>query len=242
MKIPRKVTPSPLVEAVADVRFRPAMPAGAVFGFVYGLIRERYAQSTALPIIQIPEQIRENDPNLLYQPHYRMENKPFILNLGPRLLNIAVVDGEYPGWSKFSDQIMWLFERLDESKVFDDIIRVGLRYINFFPDNVFERSNIALTLGERSLADENTLLRVESTQGDLSTVMQITNHGTLAMSDEPKTGSIVDLDIFYKTLALGERRPDTFRSLIDAAHDALKVAFFTVLKQDFLESLKPEYD
>ncbi|MEW6349014.1 MAG: hypothetical protein AB1646_08110 [Thermodesulfobacteriota bacterium] len=42
MKTPTKIDPSPLAEAVVDVRFVPSVPPPAVFGYVYGLIKDRY--------------------------------------------------------------------------------------------------------------------------------------------------------------------------------------------------------
>ncbi len=146
MKLPTNIDPAPLIEAVMDVRFEPLIPPAAVFGFVYGLISDRYGEPSALPILQLPEEMRDRDPNLQFQPLYRMENKPFLLQLGPRILNVAAVDKGYPGWSLFREEVLRLFDILAQKGVIGSITRVGMRYINYFSSNVFEISNFSVNL------------------------------------------------------------------------------------------------
>ncbi len=242
MKIPIKIDPSPLAEAVVDVRFIPSIPTAAVFGYVYGLIKHRYRDPIGLPILQIPEDIRAKDSSFIFQPHYRMESASFVLQLGPRIFNLAALDRNYPGWCFFRDEICLLFDTLSKNGVIDKVTRVGMRYINFFERNVFQVSNFSVTLGNTSLVDEKTFLRVQFLDNGLVTAVQVTNEGSLHTGKETKQGSIVDLDTFCLKPALAEKPSESFRNLLETAHRILKKRFFSGLKEEFVASLNPQYE
>jgi len=242
VRTPIRIDPSPLVEAVVDVRFIPSIPPAAVFGYAYSLLKDRYGNTSPLPILQVPEEIREKDSNLIFQPHYRMDNKPYLLQLGPRIFNLAALDRDYPGWSVFRDEICRIFDALSERGVIDTVARVGMRYINFFERNVFEISNFSVTLGELSLLNQKTLVRVQFADNHLTTALQITNDGNLQTGKESKQGSILDLDTFCLKPDLDDNRSESFRNLIETAHAILKERFFSGLKQEFVDSLIPQYE
>lgn len=242
MTIPIKIDPSPLAEAVVDVRFMPSIPPAAVFGYAYDLLKDRYGNVAALPILQVPEEIREKDSNLIFQPHYRMDSMPFVLQLGPRIFNLAALDKDYPGWSIFRDEICRIFDALSDKGVIGTVTRVGMRYINFFEGNVFQISNFSVTLGSTSLLDQKTLLRVQFSDNGLVTAVQVTNDGNLRTGKESKHGSIVDLDTFCVRPTLSEKPSESFRNLIETAHQTLKMRFFSGLKEEFVASLSPQYE
>ncbi len=81
------------------MRFMPSVPDDAVFGLVHQIISHNYGQLTKLPILQIPDAVRQHDPSFKHQPYYRMECNPFQIQIGPRVLVLTAL--EYPGWAKF---------------------------------------------------------------------------------------------------------------------------------------------
>jgi len=242
VRLPISINPTPLVEAVVDVRFSPLIPPAAVFGFVYGLIKDQYGKISPLPILQLPEQLREQDPNLLFQPHYRMENKPFLLQLGPRIFNLAALDQGYPGWQTFRDEILRLFDIFARNSVIDSVTRIGMRYINYFSFNVFDVSNFSINLEQAPLMNKKTLLRVEFTDGNLVTALLITNGGQVRIGKEAKQGSIIDLDTFCLKPNLQGNKSEEFRLLIEGAHQTLKQRFFSGLKEAYVSSLDHRYE
>lgn len=241
MKIPTRIHPSPLTEAAVDVRYQPAIPNAAVFGYVYSLIKDRYGPPSPLPILQLPEEIREKDGNLAFQPHYRMEKPPFSLQLGPRIFNIAVLDQGYPGWEKFKEEICRIFDELSRNRVIERVNRVGMRYINFFEVNVFQISNFSISVGTEPLIDEKAYLRVQFSGSGFITAVQVTNDGTLLRSGQSRQGSVIDVDTFCLQPDLREEPFKKFSDLIESAHTVLKQRFFSGLKEDFVATLNPQY-
>jgi len=58
MKIPKKIDPCPIVEAIVEIRFDSNLPGDAIFGVIYNQFKEDYPKFTKLPILQLPEAIR----------------------------------------------------------------------------------------------------------------------------------------------------------------------------------------
>ncbi|MEW6349013.1 MAG: TIGR04255 family protein [Thermodesulfobacteriota bacterium] len=190
----------------------------------------------------MPENIRTREPSFFFQPHYRMKSASFLLQLGPRIFNLATVDRAYPGWSLFRDEICLIFDILSGGGVIDKVTRVGMRYINFFQSNVFQVSNFSVLLGNTSLTDGKTFLRVQFSDDGLVTTVQVTNEGHLVTEEGTKPGSIIDLDTFCLEPAFAEKASESFPNLIEAAHRTLKKRFFAGLAEGFVASLSPQYE
>jgi len=112
-QLPKQITPCPIKEAVVEIRFESALPADATFGVVYNTLKNPYSQIEKLPILQIPEILRTNDPDLTYQPYYKLKRENYLLQIGPRTLSLAVVE-PYPGWIAFLPEILKVFEKITE--------------------------------------------------------------------------------------------------------------------------------
>ena len=104
MKLPQKIEPCPIIDALFEIRFDTKMPLDAVFGIVYQIFAEEYNKPIDLPILEIPAVIRKEDPTLKYKPHHRMENDDFVLQIGPNMISFSSYPS-YSGWYKFSNGI-----------------------------------------------------------------------------------------------------------------------------------------
>ena len=83
MKLPKKITPCPIVEAIVEVRFESDIPEDAIFGVIYSKFKEEYSDLEKTALLQLPEQIRSKDPSLKFKPYYKLRNENFILQIGP---------------------------------------------------------------------------------------------------------------------------------------------------------------
>ena len=65
MKLPKEISPCPIIDTVIEIRFESTMPKEAkeaIFGIIFNEFNDRYPSLEKLPILQIPEAIREADP------------------------------------------------------------------------------------------------------------------------------------------------------------------------------------
>jgi len=238
MRIPTKVDPCPIIDAVIGVSFEPDIVNDAVFGIVYNAVKDRYPNTQTLPILQIPEEIRHKDPNLDSQPHYKITNDNFRVLIGPKGIAISSPK-EYIGWKMFLEEADLLFSKIAKLSIVKQVTRVGLRYINFFDFDIYDNIKLKVLIGDSPLECNNVLIKSEIPCNDFTSVLQVTNKATAKIEGRNFSGSIIDIDT-YTSQNLENFFPD-YLSVIINGHDEEKKLFFSLLKTEFIETLNPTY-
>ena len=238
MSIPKKITPCPIIDSTIELRFQTSVEPGAVFGIVYSAFRNEYPTVEKMPILNVPEQIRLVDPNLVYQPWYRLRNGGFVLAIGPRRVGLGKA-GEYLGWPIFSNRLYRLVETLHGLGIVDHVERVGLRYINFFDFDIFARIKLAVSINDKSITSNETLVRVVIPGRRYKSQMHVTNKASVTVEGKETAGSIIDIDTYLETDLKDFFQNPT--SIIEEGHNEEKEVFFSLPKDDFLQTLNPEY-
>ena len=242
MKIPKKITPCPIVEAIVEVRFNSKTPDEAIFGIVYDKFKDKFSKTEKLPILQIPEQIRSKDPNLRHKPCYKLTNEDLIIQVGPRVFSLANFEN-YMGWKSFSKVIKEIFKIFFHALSIDRVERIALRYVNLFNElNILKKSNLKIELKSENLGSNEINFIANIPSENFNRRLLIANHSEVTVNQNRYTGSIIDIDTvqnefsFEKTIDFGK-----FIACINEAHIKEKELFFSLLNEEFLASLNPEY-
>ena len=235
-KLPKKISPCPIKEAIFEMRFDSELPEDAIFGFIYSKFRAEYSKFETLPILQLPQVVRAQDPNLIYAPHYRLSNENTIIQIGPKLFSIANI-GEYIGWNSFSMLIQETQKKVEETGVVLSISRAALRYINIFQDtNILESASFNAFLGEEELNNKKINFSAEMPTKKSISQVKIINSAEAVILGEKINGSIIDIDS-----AVNPQDFDCFTSAIEYSHTEEKKLFFKILGEQFTKTLNPEY-
>lgn len=127
--IPVRICPSPIKQAVLEVRFVSKHPFDAVFGMVYSAVNSMFhnKKPEVLPVMQIPETVRQQDPNLRYQPGHRFVHENYSLSVGASSLQFGV-SYPYPGWDVWFAFFQEGLERIRKSGIFHQTQRIGSVY------------------------------------------------------------------------------------------------------------------
>lgn len=238
MKIPQKINPCPIIEAIVEIRFESNVPPDAVFGVIYNEFKEEYTKVEKLPILQLPEVLRTKDPNLQYQPYYKLIHENYLLQIGPNVLSIVNVN-DYVGWSTFSSKINDTFLKVDKIGFISKANRLGIRYINFFEIDIYENINLKLFLSGNPFVSEQITFRSTFRTGNFLTNLQILNNGNIKVKNVQKSGSIIDIDTYIQD---GKNNIfDNLVELLEEGHIEEKKLFFKLLKDNFLKKFNPEY-
>jgi uncharacterized protein (TIGR04255 family) len=238
-KLPKKISPCPIIEAILEIRYTPNIPKNAVFGVFYSLLADDKFTTKNLPILQLPEEIRSNDTALIYSPHYEMQKDDFIIKIGPNVLNFSITQ-HYPGWDHFVKDIFKVLRKIEETNLVLKYNRLGIRYINFFEIDIFEKLQITIELLEKKLDSEKITLQTEKYNNGILSKLKIANNSRLNVANEIRKGSIIDIDCLNK-ISNDDKFQDNYEEIINSVHLAEKATFFKLLKKEFLSDLNPEY-
>ncbi len=236
MTLPKKISPCPIVDFVLELRYTTSFPHDAIFGIVYNAFKSDYPKYESLPILQLPEPVRKSDPNLKFKPYYRLSNDKFVIQIGA---DVAIISSfpEYAGWDVFKVEIINFFNTIKDLSIIDNVSRVALRVINFFPNiDIFQQAKISLTISEEPIISQKTLLTTEFIyDNSINSTLNISNDAMI----NSVQGSIIDIDTFREY----NKSFDVYSIIsdIEAIHDKEKALFFSLLKDEFLKNYNPEY-
>jgi uncharacterized protein (TIGR04255 family) len=238
-KIPLKLECCPIIEAVVDLRFDTTYPPDAVFGIIYNLFKGEFSSNIEnLPVLQIPEQVRMQDPNLIYQPCYRLKDGNFLMQIGPRVISFVNVNA-YIGWDKFFARIKKSILSIKQFESQMKFKRIGLRYVNFFEFDIFKRITLSVLMNGSTLTSNHLSLKAVLTTGEYQTNLNLINNVNMMKNGRQINGSIVDIDTYLAKDSIDiYAKPD---ELIGNAHTEEKILFFNLLNDDLIQELKPEY-
>lgn len=235
---PTTVVPCPLIEVVAEIIFnrKHEIEPSAVYGKVYDALKKIYPDAENMPIFQLPETIRLEDENFKNKPWHKFSNSDYAVLIGANVIAIVAKE-EYPGWSKFFQEIKNVLTIFSSAEIVDSVSRVGLKYIDMFEFPIVNEIDISLISG---LAIDNTReiqIRTNLPEKDgLSVNVGIMNNISIILKEEAKENvSLLDIDVFKKYDSDGECDIDQSLKILDEAHNYQKELFFSLAKKDFLE-------
>ncbi|PLX50983.1 MAG: hypothetical protein C0613_02835 [Desulfobulbaceae bacterium] len=240
MPRPTKITPDPIIDAVVEFRFESEIPPDAVLGMLFSVVREEFSNFKKLPIAEIPEEIRRNDPQLKFAPCYQSVSGGYRLSVGPSVISLGT-SGDYVGWKEnFYPFLQHIIRQLEKSGIVKSFKRIGIRYIDFFETDIFEKITLSIKLNDQPLVAKQTTISTIFEHDELTTRVNIQNNTTIRRDEKQYIGSIIDTDTFAEpkdSIPFVE-----LVTLIDKQHEISLKVFFDLLRPEFLETLNPEYD
>ena len=242
MKLPKKITPCPIIDAIVEIRYSTSadMPSDAIFGLAYDKLHTEYPQTTNLPAMQVPEQIRLNDPKLKFQAHHKFSNDKFSLSIGPRVL-VFSCHGSYPGWHEFFPAIKNGIHLLGSIEgMIDGIDRLGVRFVNFFNEDLSENIEFEINTPKLDVKGCQFHTTLVIPDGKFKNTVQVANKAHINIGQEEKSGAIVDIDT-YKEVKDGSLK-EGILELIDEGHTLEKKIFYSLFKEKSLEKFNPTYE
>ena len=152
-RLPIKIDPCPIAEAILEIRFVTSESWPTLPGLLFAKIRERYPEQKDLPLVQLPEEIRRREPAFTYQPLIQFHSRDFLIQFGPRVVSLVTKSKQYPGWAALEEEMTWLVSELQQTGFVSEGERLGVRYINFFSLDIFEKLNPSATGVAREKGD-----------------------------------------------------------------------------------------
>jgi len=247
-KLPTKLKKEPLVDAVFELRFSSSVLASSVLpGLFFPHITDVNKQIDRLPIADITDQLRANDPNLRFHPLFKLHWGQFFVFVGDSSLSVAC-KMPYPGWAAFKEQIIKVIDIIKDAKIINTVDRYAIKYVDIMEGTDLaeqvSRLNLSLKLGTHSLTSESFSVRIEIIRDEFIHVTQVAAPASVTTFDgRTLSGVITEIDTIcnYQTsdlLSLSKILPNR----LDEIHMSNKKVFFECLTQETIKYLEPSYD
>jgi uncharacterized protein (TIGR04255 family) len=239
-RLPMKIDPCPIVEAILEIRYVTSEAWRTLPGLLFAHIRDHYPEQKDLPLAQMPEQLRRNEPSFTYQPLVQFLGAQFLIQFGPRVVSLVTKPNNYPGWGPLEKEMNWLLLELQGIGFIAEGERLGIRYINFFQGDMFEQLLLDVNTAGRPLTKAELSVATVLRRQSLTARLQVANNVLLATDETVHRGSVLDVDVWLRSLDF-----DLFKNGIECfqdAHTFEKQIFFGLLKPEFLATLNPIYE
>jgi uncharacterized protein (TIGR04255 family) len=241
-RLPSALKNDTILEAIFELCFEPEPPNEAVFGIIYPIILQKLSnlKHISLPILQLPETVRNNDIQFKYQPLNRLQGDELSISIGPRVINFSITK-PYIGWSKWKPYILDILNNLSDGHIIKSVERTGLRYLNFIEQDIFPFINGEIKLIDSTIKPISTTVRTEILDGDYIKALQIANNASINKNGHAKNGSLLDIDIIRSKKILNYDFKINLETILDRSHTMAKQLFFNILREDFIMKLDPVY-
>jgi len=248
LRLPAKLAKEPLVDVTFEIRFSSHIPGSSVLP---GLLFSKLAGVSniePLPISQLPQQLREMDPNLHFSPLSKLIWGRFAILVGDRSLGVGCMM-PYPGWAAFKRAIEEVVAVFYSSALISSIDRYSIKYVDFFETNddmarALSHFNIDLRVGNHAVKAENSVVRVEIPRSPFLHAVQVMTNATVQIPPQKaRSGAVLDVDTLTVTAVSDLPRFMTdLPRLLDDIHLANKQMFFECLSESGLSNLEPQYE
>jgi len=241
-KLPSALKHDTILEAIFELHFEPEPPNEAVFGIIYPIVLQKInnMKHIPLPILQLPETVRNNDIQFKYQPLNRLQGDGVSISIGPRVVSFSIIK-PYIGWSNWKLSLLEILNNLSEGHVIKNVERTGLRYLNFIEQDIFPLINGEVKIIDSTIKPISTTVRTEISEGDYIKVLQIANNATINKNGQMKNGSLIDIDIIRNKKIQNYDFKINLEAILDRSHTMAKQLFFNILREDFINELGPVY-
>jgi len=239
---PLRLNKCPIIESIFEMRFESQHDANVVFALIYGALKDDFMKVESLPVAELPPTIRDNDPNLKFQPAYKLRHKDnnSFLQIGAKMVGFSFMP-TYTGWNDFKSFVSGYLQTIKSAGVVGRVLRIGFRVINFIDVDIFKENRIKLniSLEGNDIPYEETSLKTVFSEGNYHSNLSIINHAQLNSTNPVRSGSVIDIDTYS---VLCENFFENITNFLDELHSAEKHVFFRLLTDKFLDTLQPEYE
>jgi uncharacterized protein (TIGR04255 family) len=238
MTLPTRISPVPIVQALAELRFETTVPPEAIFGVVYNAFKDRYPRASTLDIANLPIAFRQKNPELKYAPTNQLIGEKYLLQIGPNSFSV-LLNGEYTSWTEFKAVVLDAYTTfLGLNIAF--FVRTSLKYVDFFEGDILRNTTLSFVLNGQQMFGAETFFRTLIPGNGLRHILQVNNSSIKEIDGRKVHGSVIDIDTLVELPHVEGIKSDP-SEVLDKMHLASNELFFSLLSDEFLATLNPVY-
>lgn len=240
-RLPKKITPDSLLDTFVQIHYSLRIAKEEMLVEVRNLLAPEY--SFIEPIAELENAGMKNDEALLF-------GQGIVFRVREHFTSFTCSEG-YLGWTRYSDLIRQVINRMYEKNWIAEFPRVSVRYINALPwAPLNQQLQVQFPALPNLPAPDHTYYQTSfKTQDGFQISIALTDHPETIETDHPgsmensESGpfSLFDVGIMHTPQAPVQDLAEVFKQL-DKAHQLEKEVFFGLISPEFLLKLNPEYD
>ena len=234
---------NPIIEANIKITFDINVEEEIFIGDLYKKLKSNEYKIEKLPILNISKEKREKNEKLKYQPHYRFESKNHIVLFGSNVFIISIRE-DYKEWELFYPCVAEEINKLASTKTYiKSINSLSLKYLNFTKDNIFNISNLNITLQKEEMKNNRINLAINFKNNSINTKINLSNTIVIVASSDEKEkniceGSLIDIESSINDFS--GNFFENYKSQIEKLHRELEDNFLKFIPQEYLDSFTKE--
>lgn len=244
MLLPKRIEPNRIKDSLVEVRFTSKLPYEIYLGLIYKSLEVNYKytnrpqnpQKTINLPIDGDREIKlslGSGSSLFYNDFIKFE-----IQRGAIIFNCF---DKYVSWEIYKDEIIKVLRHLHNSNVVELYNRIGVRYISEYQDlDIKDITKFEFTFGLPEVSSDNYSFKAEYIRYESRIIISLTSRLPVVTSDaQKKIVTAIDIDVIKEKFDTSDL--DNLIQVLEDAHEVEKMTFFSLLKDDFLQSLNPEY-
>ena len=244
--LPTKMKNDAIVEALLEIQFESDDIGEIVIGRLSDADEWNGYSTNRLNSANIPENIREKDPGLRFQPviERRAQDGTSTARIGSHVLSYHVY-APYSGWKNFEPKLTSIIELLFNKTTNLRVSRLGFRYINFLqsgPHNLSGLTELSLKiqLQDAQLNDDINLAYQTKPTHEHNVTLRVASPNFINADIRPKDlVCVADVDVFTPEDFSVSDKKHVIQWMKDA-HEIEKSSFFSLFTKEKIIELTVE--
>lgn len=236
MKLPVEISPNPLVTSTIELRFFTQASSIDLFPVVYQAFSSLFPK---FEVSNLPSDVKSSNPQFKFTPDYMLSNENYRLSFSNTVLSFEHVS-EYQFWRNYFPFVSSCYEKFFNLVKAEFIERIGVRYASVL-DKTESANQVLVSVPGISLSGYNqkfehyrSVIKVNG----FNLLLQIFDNAKAQIKDHSISGVYIDIDA-----SLDQKIEPNKKALeiIDQLHSEQKKLFFSLLKEDYIQTLNPKY-
>lgn len=236
MSLPKKISPDRIKDAIVEFRVDYIKPYEVVLGLVLDEVINNKSYKYINTSNNVPLEIQEISGR-----RFLFYNDNIKFHLTSKTITINCYS-TYISWSSYLQELKEVIGLIN--RVIDGvrIKRIGLRYVSEYVDvDLKDCLKFKFSFGFPEIASKHYSFNSEFPYKEGLIILTLRNMMPAKQANKTINLSHIDIDVIKKDLDVNFIYDNTLISLLEEVHSYEKEVFFNLLKEDFLQTLKPEY-
>ena len=240
MKIPKKITPDRIKDAIVEIRYTSKLPFEVIPGYIFQALDDSYRYMVR-PSANFPPEL-SGAPIQLGSHLFHKDEIKIVLKPGSFVFNCL---NSYVSWSKYLPEIDNFLKQIESSGVVEKFNRVGLRYVSIYENmDILPVLNFSFQIKLEEFSPKNMHFNSEFAYKGNTVILNIANQEPQPTASQKPNRlpslSAIDIDVI-KNITVDSKDRNTLVNELETIHNIEKEIYFSLMTEEFISTLKPEY-